>query len=52
MGGAAEELSLQQLMQEVNEEVQQQFGAAADDVDEEEVSHAVFTKLQSKGDYF
>ena len=48
IGGAQEELSLQHLLEEISQEVQQEaqaFGV----VDEEEVSTRVHQKLKSKG---
>jgi len=48
VGGAQEELSLEQLMEEVNEEVQADM-AAGRTIDEEEMSRRVHTKMMAKG---
>ncbi|KAK3607402.1 hypothetical protein CHS0354_022566 [Potamilus streckersoni] len=48
IGGAREEMSLEQWMAEVDEEVQQEM-AAGREIDEAEIHERVFSKLKSKG---
>ncbi|KAL3858621.1 hypothetical protein ACJMK2_008892 [Sinanodonta woodiana] len=48
IGGAREEMSLEQWMAEVDEEVQQEV-AAGREVDEAEIQERIFSKLKSKG---
>ena len=48
IGGAQEEMALEQLMDEVNEEVQADL-AAGRDIDPEEMSRRVHSKIASKG---
>ena len=49
VGGAQEELSLQQLMEEVNQEVMHAAEEADKDIDAEELTRRVHMKLKSKG---
>lgn len=48
IGGAAEELSLTQLMQEVENEVRQE-AAAAEEIDEEDLSSKIHARMKSRG---
>lgn len=48
IGGAQEEMALEQLMDEVNEEVQADI-VAGRSIDEDEMAHRVHTKFMSKG---
>jgi len=48
VGGAQEEMSLEQIMEEVNEEVQADM-ASGRTIDEEEMSRRVHTKMMAKG---
>ena len=50
IGGAQEEMSLQLLMEEVNREVVNECAAAGEaDIDSEELTRMVHSKLKSKG---
>lgn len=48
VGGVQEEISLQQLMDEVNLEVTEEFNATSGDIPEEEIVTKVQERLQSK----
>ena len=50
IGGAEEEISLQQLMAEVDQEVMAEFGNVGE-LDEERVTKAVHDKLNARGTY-
>ena len=52
IGGAREEMSLQQLMDEVNHEVMQEFHARGETVDEDAMATRVKTTLKRKSKLF
>ena len=51
VGGAQEELSLQQLMEEVNQEVIHAAAQADEDIDAEDLTRQVHMKLKSRGGF-
>ena len=51
IGGAQEEMSLQKMIEEVNEEVMAEAQSHADQLDTDAIASRVHCKLQSKSEY-